>query len=67
VRLAKPGDIILLHDGSTSKLDERGATTAELEAVITGLKRRGFATVTVPEMLHIRGEQPVDHPTGIKS
>ncbi len=59
VKLAKPGDIILLHDGSNSKKDERGATTKELSAVIHGLKKRGFAFLTVPEMLHIRGDQPV--------
>ena len=59
VKLARPGDIILLHDGSKSKLDERHATRRELDAVLSGLEKRGFSFVSVPELLHVKGDSPV--------
>jgi chitin deacetylase len=56
VRLAKPGDIILMHDGSSDpKGDLRRPTLRELDGVITGLERRGFHFTTVPNLLHISG------------
>ncbi len=58
VRLAAPGDIILMHDGSASKKDERGTTIRELPAVISGLRRRGFRFETVSELLRIRAAEP---------
>jgi peptidoglycan/xylan/chitin deacetylase (PgdA/CDA1 family) len=53
VSLAKPGDIILFHDGSASKYDERGSTIRELNNVILGLEERGFRFVTVPELVNL--------------
>lgn len=58
VRLARPGDIILLHDGSLSRSDERRTTVRELPDLIAGLRRRGFGFVTVTEMLRIAGDEP---------
>jgi peptidoglycan-N-acetylglucosamine deacetylase len=52
VRLAKPGDIILMHDGSVDpRADIRRPTVRELNAVITGLRRRGFRFATVPDLI----------------
>jgi peptidoglycan/xylan/chitin deacetylase (PgdA/CDA1 family) len=58
VRLASPGDIVLMHDGSASTRDERAATVRELPAVIAGLRKRGFGFVSVTEMLRIAGDDP---------
>jgi peptidoglycan/xylan/chitin deacetylase (PgdA/CDA1 family) len=60
VRLAKAGDIILMHDGSTDpQADIRKPTVRELDAMITGLEQRGFSFSTVPDLLHIRGNRMV--------
>ncbi len=59
VRLAKPGDIILIHDGSVSKFDERAPTLRELAGIIEGLQKRGYRFTTVPELLKIRGNDPL--------
>lgn len=42
---ARPGDIILCHDGG----GDRSETYAALERVIPALKRRGYRFVTLPE------------------
>jgi peptidoglycan/xylan/chitin deacetylase (PgdA/CDA1 family) len=47
----QPGDIILMHDGSGFKWDERAPTIKELDAILTGLEKRGLKCVTVPELL----------------
>ncbi|HEY3775871.1 MAG TPA: polysaccharide deacetylase family protein [Solirubrobacteraceae bacterium] len=44
---AKPGAIILLHDGG----GDRAETVAALPAIIRGLRRRGYRLVTVPRLL----------------
>lgn len=44
---AKPGAIILLHDGG----GDRSQTVAALPGVIRGLRARGYRLVTVPRML----------------
>jgi peptidoglycan/xylan/chitin deacetylase (PgdA/CDA1 family) len=59
VRLAKPGDIILMHDGSYSVRDIRSGTIRELDQLIVGLRKRGFRFETVPHLLHIRGDERV--------
>jgi len=59
VRLAKPGDIILLHDGAKGPRTSRAAMVRELDATISGLEKRGFRFVTVPEMLKIDGDKPI--------
>lgn len=51
LRLAKPGDILLMHDGSSFTWDERAPTIRELDGIITGLERRRYKFVTIPEML----------------
>lgn len=57
VRLARPGDVLLLHDGSASRRDERGPMIRELPGIIDGLKHRGFRFATIPELLHIAGDE----------
>jgi peptidoglycan/xylan/chitin deacetylase (PgdA/CDA1 family) len=47
----QPGDIILMHDGSSSKWDERAPTLKELDAILTGLEKRGLKCVTIPDLL----------------
>jgi peptidoglycan/xylan/chitin deacetylase (PgdA/CDA1 family) len=59
VRLAQPGDIILLHDGSLGASIKRADTVRELDSLIVGLRQRGFRFATVPEMLHVAGNAPI--------
>jgi peptidoglycan/xylan/chitin deacetylase (PgdA/CDA1 family) len=44
---AKPGAIILMHDGG----GDRSETIAALPAIVAGLRRRGLQPVTVPRLL----------------
>ncbi len=44
---ARPGAIILMHDGGGN----RAETVAALPRIISGLTRRGFKLVTVPQLL----------------
>src|SRR5207244_6932102 len=44
---ARPGAIILLHDGG----GDRSQTVASLPAIIKGLRARGLHLVTVPRLL----------------
>lgn len=44
---AKPGAIILMHDGGGN----RAQTIAALPAIVDGLRKRGLAPVTVPQLL----------------
>jgi peptidoglycan/xylan/chitin deacetylase (PgdA/CDA1 family) len=44
---AENGAIFLLHEGG----GDRAQTVAALPAIITGLQERGFALVTIPQML----------------
>ncbi|MGA9876137.1 MAG: polysaccharide deacetylase family protein [Solirubrobacteraceae bacterium] len=44
---AKPGAIILMHDGG----GDRSQTIAALPAIVKGLRRRGLRPVTVPQLL----------------
>ncbi len=45
---AKPGAIILMHDAG----GDRSQTIAALPTIIRTLRRRGYALVTVPQLLH---------------
>ena len=47
---ATPGGIILMHDGG----GPRQHTVQALSPVLTGLKKRGYRFVTVPELLRMR-------------
>jgi peptidoglycan/xylan/chitin deacetylase (PgdA/CDA1 family)/glycosyltransferase involved in cell wall biosynthesis len=54
IRNAKPGNIILLHDGLNLKHGvDRSDTIKALPRIITTLKARGYRFVTVPELLHL--------------
>lgn len=52
---ARPGAIILMHDGG----GDRSQTVAAVPRIVKGLRRRGFTLVTVPELL--RGDPPPPH------
>ncbi len=53
--LAQPGAIVLMHDGG-----HRDKTVQALAQILDGLERRGYRFVTVPELLGIRGQEPID-------
>jgi peptidoglycan-N-acetylglucosamine deacetylase len=46
---ARPGGIILMHDGG----GDRSQTVAALPAIINGLRRRHYSFVTVPQLLRL--------------
>jgi len=55
VEAARPGSIILLHDGMNAQHGADQSQTVEaLPGIIDGLRRRGFRCVTLPELLHCR-------------
>jgi peptidoglycan-N-acetylglucosamine deacetylase len=49
VSAARPGSIVLLHDGG----DDRSQTVAALPRIIRGLRARGFRFVTVPGLFRL--------------
>ena len=51
--LIRPGGILLMHDGATRS---RQTTVEALPLLLDGLKKRGYRCVTVPDLLHIRGD-----------
>ncbi|MBH8553110.1 polysaccharide deacetylase family protein [Nostocaceae cyanobacterium CENA357] len=53
-RLAKPGGIVLLHDGG----GDRTKTVQALPEIITGFRKQGYSFVTIPELLEM---QDKDH------
>jgi chitin deacetylase len=55
LREAKPGGIVLMHDGGGN----RHATVQALPIVISQLKKRGYYFVTVPELLERADKQVV--------
>jgi peptidoglycan/xylan/chitin deacetylase (PgdA/CDA1 family) len=54
VQTAKPGGIILMHDGG----GDRYATVEALPDIIEQLKEQGYRFVTVNELLHLAEDQP---------
>src|SRR4051794_23661809 len=50
VGAARPGSIILMHDGG----GPRGQTVAALPRIISTLRHRGYGFVTVPQLLGLR-------------
>jgi peptidoglycan/xylan/chitin deacetylase (PgdA/CDA1 family) len=44
---AKPGAIVLMHDGGGN----RSQTLAALPAIVRGLRSKGYTLVTVPQLL----------------
>jgi peptidoglycan/xylan/chitin deacetylase (PgdA/CDA1 family)/glycosyltransferase involved in cell wall biosynthesis len=59
VKRARPGNIILLHDGlNRAHGVDRSRTVSSLQAIITNLRAQGYRFVTVPELFKIAGIQP---------
>jgi len=57
VQRAKPGSVIVLHDGRDSRPSyDRSQMLQALPFVIGTLKKRGFDFVTIPELLEPEGE-----------
>ena len=52
LRDAKPGGIVLMHDGG----GDRRRTVEALPQIISGLKAKGYRFVTVPELLNVPGK-----------
>ncbi|BAY90535.1 polysaccharide deacetylase [Tolypothrix sp. PCC 7601] len=50
LRDAKPGSIVLMHDGG----GDRKRTVEALPEIISGLKKQGYRFVTVPELLEMQ-------------
>ena len=50
IRDAKPGSIVLMHDGGGN----RERTVKALPAIVSGLKQQGYRFVTVPELLEMQ-------------
>jgi peptidoglycan/xylan/chitin deacetylase (PgdA/CDA1 family) len=50
IRDAKPGAIVLMHDGGGN----RYRTVKALPEIISGLKQQGYRFVTVPELLEMQ-------------
>jgi len=53
LREAKPGGIVLMHDGG----GDRSKTVKALPRIIAELKQRGYEFVTVPELLAIKDQE----------
>ncbi len=49
---AKPGAIVLMHDGG----GDRSRTVKALPEMIAGLKQQGYRFVTIPELLEMQGQ-----------
>jgi peptidoglycan/xylan/chitin deacetylase (PgdA/CDA1 family) len=49
---AQNGAIVLLHDGG----GDRSSTVEALPEIIMGLQEQGYSFVTIPQMLHIKGD-----------
>jgi peptidoglycan/xylan/chitin deacetylase (PgdA/CDA1 family)/GT2 family glycosyltransferase len=57
LRRAKPGGVIVLHDGRSSRVNyDRSHMLQALPFVIENLLERGFEFVTMPELLEPEGE-----------
>jgi len=56
LRLVQPGSILLMHDGAHVS---REKTVEALPLLLDGLRRRGYRCVTVPELFHIHGDDPL--------
>ena len=54
LKQAKPGGIVLLHDGG----GDRSKTVQALPQLIAQLKKRGYQFVTVPELLEMGDKKP---------
>jgi len=60
VRRAKPGSVIVLHDGRNGRPSyDRSQMLEALPFVIQSLRERGFEFVTIPELLELEGKPSV--------
>jgi len=60
VQRAKPGSVIVLHDGRDSRPSyDRSQMLQALPQIIDALKQKGFDFVTVPELLESEGKPSV--------
>jgi peptidoglycan/xylan/chitin deacetylase (PgdA/CDA1 family) len=60
---AKPGGIVLMHDGG----GDRSQTVAALPQIISSLQKQGYKFVTVPELMQLQARwQAMTTPTPIK-
>ncbi len=58
IKRAKPGSIIVLHDGrSTRSVYDRSQMLQALPQIIDALKQRGFDFVTLPELIESEEEE----------
>lgn len=48
---ARPGGVILAHDGSTGEKTDRLRTVQSLPFIIEGLQKKGYRFVTVPDLM----------------
>ena len=55
---ARPGAILIFHDGFDAHGGNRAHTVAAVPIVITELIRRGYAFVTIDDLLGIPAYQP---------
>jgi chitin deacetylase len=70
VRLVRPGGIVLVHDGGGVR--SRDSTVRALPLLLTGLRKRGYRFATIPELLHVPGDEmlaatPDRKPTAVLS
>lgn len=63
LKQAKSGGIILMHDGG----GDRSATVQALPTIIKKLKEQGYTFVTVPELLKLSDQKPVEQPQSTDS
>ena len=50
---AKPGAVLIFHDGFDGRGGDRASTAAAVRLVVAGLRRRGYGFLTVDELLGI--------------
>lgn len=62
IRRARPGDIVLLHDGHDLPGRSRDTVVAALETILDGLRHRNLQAVTVGDLLADSAEAPREPP-----
>lgn len=55
---ARPGGVVLMHDGG----GDRSTTVQALPQIIEGLRQQGYKFVTVPQLLEMQKEAPPSQP-----
>ena len=57
IEMARPGMIILAHDGEIGHPTDRSRTLQALAILVAGLQQKGYRFVTVPELLEAETEK----------